>query len=309
MARSRRPRGSCDIGLRDESARLRRRSARPSAGGSRAAAAPARWPDCAGCNDCCAIQLEPHAQRHQAIVLAGEAQRLAVLFAVVEHVALIGFEHRARDFHRLGDAALFGPIEEEADVHSAAADGVFGVILQRRSSRCFSSRAASGVAGGSGDLRLRTVRLMRPRICAFFAIPASKTPFGASIHAGFSGPPAPATPPFWGRFGPANSSSGPRQVHVVLVHEGLARGRRDARSGIPSLPADPDGCVSGSCPSCVYVAHVAAAKTKTVSCRPPSASISSSRRRVCGGSSSSDRPAALSSGGRPLAMSSRVASI
>src|SRR5271166_4249227 len=52
---------------------------------------------------------EPHAQRHDAAVLAGEAQRLAVLLAVVEHMALIAFEHCARYFHWLCEAALVAP--------------------------------------------------------------------------------------------------------------------------------------------------------------------------------------------------------
>jgi hypothetical protein len=76
--------------------------------------------------------LEPDAQRDQAVVLAGEAQRLAVLLAVVEHVALIAFEHRARYFDRLRDGSLGAPVEEEADVHTAALDSVFGVILQQQ---------------------------------------------------------------------------------------------------------------------------------------------------------------------------------
>ena len=47
---------------------------------------------------------EPHAQRHQARVLRAEAQRLAVLFAVVEEMPLIPFEHGPRDFDRLASA-------------------------------------------------------------------------------------------------------------------------------------------------------------------------------------------------------------
>ena len=74
--------------------------------------------------------LEPHAQRDQAVVLAGEAQRLAVLLAVMEHVALIAFEHRARHFHWPRDGSLGTPVEKRADVHTPALDGVLGVILQ-----------------------------------------------------------------------------------------------------------------------------------------------------------------------------------
>ena len=71
---------------------------------------------------------EPHAQRHDAVVLAGEAQWLAVLLAVMEHVALIAFEHRARHFHRLREATLVAPVEEEADVHAPILHRVFGVV-------------------------------------------------------------------------------------------------------------------------------------------------------------------------------------
>src|SRR6185312_4814249 len=56
---------------------------------------------------------EPHAERNDAVLLLRVVQRLAVLLAVMENVPLAGFEHRARDFGRLGDAALFGPFEEE----------------------------------------------------------------------------------------------------------------------------------------------------------------------------------------------------
>ena len=52
---------------------------------------------------------EPHAQRHEPRVLRAEAQRLAVLLAVVEQIPLIAFEHRPRDLRWLGDAALSRP--------------------------------------------------------------------------------------------------------------------------------------------------------------------------------------------------------
>jgi hypothetical protein len=72
--------------------------------------------------------LKPHAQRHDAVVLAGEAQRFAALLAVMEHAPLIGFEHRARHLHRLREAAFVSPIEKEADVHAAVLHRVFGVV-------------------------------------------------------------------------------------------------------------------------------------------------------------------------------------
>lgn len=42
---------------------------------------------------------EPHAQRNEASVLRTEAQRLPVLFAVVEEMTLIPLQHRPRDFN------------------------------------------------------------------------------------------------------------------------------------------------------------------------------------------------------------------
>ena len=61
-------------------------------------------------------------------MLAGEAQRLAILLVVVKHVALIALEHRARHFHWLGETALRAPVEEETDVHTAALERVLGVV-------------------------------------------------------------------------------------------------------------------------------------------------------------------------------------
>jgi hypothetical protein len=72
---------------------------------------------------------EPHAQGHDAVMLTTEAERLAIRFAVVEDVALIALQNCAGDFHRLGDAALIGPVEEETDVHAATLDGVLGVAF------------------------------------------------------------------------------------------------------------------------------------------------------------------------------------
>jgi hypothetical protein len=70
---------------------------------------------------------KPHAQRHQARVLAAEGQRLAVLFAIEEQVALIAFEHGARDLDRFPQAVIVGPLEKEAEIGLTALDGVLGV--------------------------------------------------------------------------------------------------------------------------------------------------------------------------------------
>ncbi len=53
---------------------------------------------------------EPHTQRDQAGVQRAEAQRLAVLLAVVEQMPLIAFEHGPRDLDRLRQPALFAPL-------------------------------------------------------------------------------------------------------------------------------------------------------------------------------------------------------
>ena len=72
---------------------------------------------------------EPHAQGDEARVLRPEAQRLAVLLAVVEEMPLIPFEHWPRDLDRLRQPALPAPLEEEADVDLTIAYRVRGVVL------------------------------------------------------------------------------------------------------------------------------------------------------------------------------------
>jgi len=105
---------------------------------------------------------EPDAQRDQARVLGTEAQRLAVLFAVVKQVPLIAFQYWPRDLDRLGQAALLAPLEEKADVDLAIAHRVDGVVLHRQCAQMvqhqrFQQRLRAG-------LRLR-VLVMRA-ICA-----------------------------------------------------------------------------------------------------------------------------------------------
>ena len=70
---------------------------------------------------------KPHTQGHQPRVLAAEGQRLAVLFAVEEQVALIAFEHRARDLVRFSQAMLVSPLDKKADVNQAVLHRVLGV--------------------------------------------------------------------------------------------------------------------------------------------------------------------------------------
>jgi hypothetical protein len=72
---------------------------------------------------------EPHAQRDQARVLRTEAQRLAILLAIVEQVPLIPLQHGPGHFDRLRQSALFAPLKEEADVNLAIAYRVRGVVL------------------------------------------------------------------------------------------------------------------------------------------------------------------------------------
>jgi hypothetical protein len=62
-------------------------------------------------------------------MLAAEAQRIAVRFAVVEQVTLVSLQHGPRDLQRLGDAALLQPCEEEAYMPLTAPHGELGVVL------------------------------------------------------------------------------------------------------------------------------------------------------------------------------------
>ena len=61
-------------------------------------------------------------------MLAGERQRLAVFLAVVKHMPLIAFEHRARHLHRLANAALPAPVQKQADMHAPVLHRVLGVV-------------------------------------------------------------------------------------------------------------------------------------------------------------------------------------
>src|ERR1700722_7138081 len=63
---------------------------------------------------------------------------VAVLLAVVEHVTLIGFEHRASHFHWLGDATVGHPFQEEADMNTPPLDGVLGVVFRAQVFEMFS---------------------------------------------------------------------------------------------------------------------------------------------------------------------------
>ena len=73
--------------------------------------------------------LEPCPDRHQPAVLAAEAQRVAVLLAVVVQVALVALDDRLGDFGRLGDATDGSPVDEVAQVIAADLDGPLRVVL------------------------------------------------------------------------------------------------------------------------------------------------------------------------------------
>ena len=70
---------------------------------------------------------EPHAQGNQPRVLRAEGQRLPVLLAVEEEIALIAFEHGPGDLDGFAQAVLIGPFDEEAKIDAAAADCVLRV--------------------------------------------------------------------------------------------------------------------------------------------------------------------------------------
>lgn len=73
--------------------------------------------------------LEPHPQRNQPCMLRRKPERFAVLLAVVEHIPLIAFEHRARDIDRFRDAALPTPLQKEADMHAPSFHRVLRVVF------------------------------------------------------------------------------------------------------------------------------------------------------------------------------------
>ena len=66
---------------------------------------------------------EPHPQRHQPCVLRPEAERLPVGLAMVEEMPLVSLQDGPCDLHRLRDAALLQPCEEDADMPRAAPHG------------------------------------------------------------------------------------------------------------------------------------------------------------------------------------------
>jgi hypothetical protein len=72
---------------------------------------------------------EPHPQRHEARVLGTEAHRLPVLLAIEEEIPLVTLEHWPGDLDGIGEAALFEPCEEEADMPRAAPHRELGVVL------------------------------------------------------------------------------------------------------------------------------------------------------------------------------------
>jgi|HubBroStandDraft_6_1064221.scaffolds.fasta_scaffold117455_4 hypothetical protein len=66
--------------------------------------------------------------RGQPRVLAVEAERLAILLAVMKQITLVALQHRPRDLNRLAQPALQAPVEKETDMHAAIAHRGFRVV-------------------------------------------------------------------------------------------------------------------------------------------------------------------------------------
>jgi hypothetical protein len=67
-------------------------------------------------------------ERQEPIGLRGDAERLAVLLAVVEEPALIALEDRAGDFARIEQAALLAPGNEHMQEMVAGLDHGWRVV-------------------------------------------------------------------------------------------------------------------------------------------------------------------------------------
>ena len=78
---------------------------------------------------------EPHPQRHQARVLAAEAQRLAVLLPVVKQISLVVLQNGPCDLRGLRNAAIVAPLEEEPEMHAPVLYRVFRVVLHPQEPR------------------------------------------------------------------------------------------------------------------------------------------------------------------------------
>ena len=124
--------------------------------------------------------LEPHPQRHQPRVLAGEAQRLPVLFAVVEQVTLIAFEHGPRDLERLGEPVFAAPVEEHPDMHPAHVQRALGEALHRQMTEMFVQQR------GQRRLRFGLGFAAFPD-AGHQNAPAARVPFALAPPLGFTG--------------------------------------------------------------------------------------------------------------------------
>ena len=67
---------------------------------------------------------EPAAQADQPVRLTGDAQRLAVLLAIVKQVPLKALEHLRGDFRGAGHAAVLTPVEEPRELQPPHFDRV-----------------------------------------------------------------------------------------------------------------------------------------------------------------------------------------
>jgi len=85
---------------------------------------------------------EPPAHRRQPRVLRAERERLPVFLPVVVEIALITFQDRACDFHRVLDAALLGPADEVSDGVTRVIGGVFRVVFHQQPFEMFFEQAA-----------------------------------------------------------------------------------------------------------------------------------------------------------------------
>ena len=84
-------------------------------------------------------------------MLGAEAERLAVLLAVVEQISLIAFQHGPRDLDRFLSPALAAPARRSR-YDAARLDRVLGVVVEHLAQRRWSSSSwpPAGVAGPMG---------------------------------------------------------------------------------------------------------------------------------------------------------------
>ena len=105
--------------------------------------------------------LHPGAQRGEPVRLAGDRQRLTVLLAVVEQVALKTLDQLGRHFAGPRHAAVVAPGDEPRELQAADVHRVLGEVMrcQPHEVTLQECRETSRIAGITGDRVLRKIPL------------------------------------------------------------------------------------------------------------------------------------------------------